>query len=162
MSKIFAVMIGALVLAGGVMVAQLLQPAMDPTGGWTSAASMGKAGDWSATTVAAGVDKKPLTGKASTVTGEVIDVSCYLQLGKHGAAHNACGAKCIASGEPIGLLTKDGQVYMAFAEEHDQRRDGKTSFRKAAADNFSKVITVTGLETTVNGVKAIYVQGYTM
>ncbi len=155
----------ALAFAAGIVVAQqdeLLQPTMEPTGGWVSAASMGKAGDWTATTVAAGVAQKPLAGKPATVVGEVIDLSCYLQLGKHGAAHAPCGTKCIAAGETIGLLTKTGQVYLAIAEEHDLRRDGKTTFRKAAADNFAKVITVTGTTTTVNGVKAIYVQGYTM
>jgi hypothetical protein len=149
--------------AAGVIVAQqdeLLQPSMEPTGGWVSAGNMGKAGDWTATTVAAGVAQKPLAGKPATVTGEVIDLSCYLQLGKHGATHAACGGKCIAAGEAIGLLTKTGQVYLAMAEEHDPRRDGKTTFRKAAADNFAKVMTVTGTTTTVNGIKAIYVQGF--
>ena len=155
----------ALAFAAGVVIAQqdeLLQPQMEPTGGWNSAADMGKAGDWSATTVAAGVAQKPLAGKQVKVTGEVIDLSCYLQLGKHGAAHAPCGSKCITAGEQIGLLTKTGQVYLAIAEEHDLRRDGKTTFRKAASDNFAKVITVTGTQTTVNGIKTIYVQGYTM
>lgn len=149
--------------AAGFVVAQqdeLLQPQMEPTGGWNSTGEAGKAGDWTATTVAAGVAQKPLAGKQVTVVGEVIDLSCYLQLGKHGAAHAACGGKCITAGEPIGILTKAGQIYLAMAEEHDARRDGKTTFRKAAADNFAKVMTVTGLQTTVNGVKTIYVQGY--
>ena len=47
-----------------------------------------------------------------------------------------------------------------MAEEHDPRRDGQVGFRKAASDNFAKVMTVTGTETTVGGVKAVYVQGY--
>jgi hypothetical protein len=153
----------AVAFVAGVVVAQqdeLLQPTMEPTGGWTSAGSMGKTGDWTATTTAAGVAQKPLAGKQVTVTGEVIDLSCYLQLGKHGATHAACGGKCIAAGEPIGIVTKAGQVYLAMAEEHDPRRDGKTTFRKAAADNFAKVMTVTGTQTTTNGIKTIYVQGY--
>lgn len=153
----------ALAFAAGIVVAQqdeLLQPAMEPTGGWSSSGDMGKAGDWTATTVAAGVAQKPLAGKQTTIVGEVIDLSCYLQLGKHGAAHAPCGSKCIQAGEAIGILTKNGQVYLAMAEEHDPRRDGKTTFRKAAADNFAKVMTVTGTTTTVNGIKTIYVQGY--
>jgi hypothetical protein len=164
MSRNIALSLIVAAFAVGVVTAQqdgLLQPTMEPTGGWVSAATMGKAGDWSATTVAAGVNKTPLTGKQATVEGEVIDLSCYLQLGKHGAAHAPCGSKCIAAGEQIGLVTKSGQVYLAIAEEHDLRRDGKTTFRKAAADNFAKVITVTGTTTTVNGIKSIYVQGYT-
>jgi hypothetical protein len=165
MNKKIALGLMLAAFAAGVVVAKqdgLLQPQMEPTGGWTASGTMGKPGGWSATTVAAGVAQKPLAGKQATVTGEIIDVSCYLQLGKHGAAHAACGSKCIASGEQVGLLTKTGDVYLAIAEEHDQRRDGKTTFRKAAADNFAKVMTLTGTTTTVNGIKTIYVQGYTM
>ncbi len=164
MSRKFALSLIVAAFAVGAVVAQqdeLLQPTMEPTGGWAaSTASIGTAGGWSATTVAAGVAQKPLAGKPATITGEVVDLSCYLQLGKHGAAHAPCGSKCIAAGEAIGILTKTGQLYMAMAEEHDARRDGKTTFRKVAADNFAKVITVTGTTTTVNGVKTIYVQGY--
>ena len=121
-----------------------------------------KAGkDWTDTTVNAGVDKKPLPGKVTTVKGEIIDLSCYLQLGKHGEKHKSCGTKCINAGQPIGLLAKDGTVYMLMAEEHDPRRDGQTEgFRKAAADHFAHIMEVTGTETSVHGHRAIYVQGY--
>lgn len=140
----------------------LLQPGMEPAGGWTSQGDVGKKGEqpWTKTTVAAGVDQKPLTGKETTVTGEIVDLSCYLQLGKHGDKHASCGKKCIANGQPIGVVTKAGQVYMLMEEEHDPRRDGQTNFRKFAGDSFAKVMTVTGTETNVNGIKAIYVQGY--
>lgn len=164
MSRKIALCMITAAFAAGIVVAQqdgLLQPQMEPTGGWTSSGNLGKGGGWTATTVAAGVAQKPLAGKDATVTGEIIDLSCYLQLGKHGAAHAACGSKCIAAGEAIGIVTKTGDVYLAIAEEHDLRRDGKTTFRKAAADNFAKVVTVTGTETTVNGIKTIYVQGFT-
>ena len=117
--------------------------------------------EWTATTINAAVDGKPLDGKVVAVTGEIIDLSCYLQLGKHGAKHKACGVKCLENGQPIGLLTKDGTVYMLMAEEHDPRRDGQTGgFRRAAIDNFAKIVEVTGTETSHNGFRAIYVQGY--
>jgi hypothetical protein len=140
-----------------------LQPQMTPEGGWEKA--LGTLGEkpaepWTATTIAAGVDKKPLPGKVTTVTGEIIDLSCYLQLGKHGDKHKACGQKCLAAGQPIGLLTKQGAIYMLMEEEHDPRRDGQTEFRKAAGDHFAHVMEVTGTETTVRGVHAIYVQGF--
>ena len=115
---------------------------------------------WTATTVAAGVDKKPQPGKLATVTGEIVDLSCYLQLGKHGDKHKSCGTKCIQAGEPVGLLTKAGAVYMLMEEEHDPRRDGQTTFRQAAIDNFAKIMEVTGTEASVGGYKAIFVQGY--
>jgi hypothetical protein len=115
---------------------------------------------WTATTVAAGVDKKPQPGKIVTVTGEIIDLSCYLQLGKHGDKHKSCGTKCLQANQPIGLLTKAGAVYMLMEEDHDPRRDGQTTFRQAAIDNFAKIMEVTGTEASVGGYKAIFVQGY--
>ena len=143
-------------VAASVMVAQsgkILQPQMEPEGGWSQNGTLGqKTGkDWTDTTVGAAVNKKPLAGKTVTVTGEIVDLSCYLQLGKHGAAHKSCGSKCLTSGEPVGLVTQDGKVYMLMAEEHDPRRDGQTTFRKAAIDNFAKVMQVTGTESNVNG-----------
>lgn len=117
--------------------------------------------EWTDTTIGAGVNKKPLPGKTVTVTGEIIDLSCYFQLGKHGEAHKSCGTKCLQAGQPIGLLARDGTVYMLIAEEHDPRRDGQTEgFRKAAIDNFAKIMQVTGTQTSVRGHNTIYVQGY--
>lgn len=115
---------------------------------------------WSATTIGAAVDKKAQPGKVVNVTGELIDLSCYLQVGKHGEKHKACGTKCLQNGQPIGLLTKSGAVYMLMEEEHDPRRDGQTTFRQAAIDNFAKIVEVTGTETSFGGYKAIFVQGY--
>lgn len=115
---------------------------------------------WSATTIGAAVDKKAQPGKIVNMTGEIIDLSCYLQVGKHGEKHKACGTKCLQNGQPIGLLTKSGAVYMLMEEEHDPRRDGQTTFRQAAIDNFAKIVAVTGTETSFGGYKAIFVHGY--
>jgi len=115
---------------------------------------------WTATTIGAAVDKKAQPGKIVTVAGEIIDLSCYLQVGKHGEKHKACGTKCLQNGQPIGLLAKNGAVYMLMDEEHDPRRDGQTTLRQAAIDNFAKIMEVTGTETTFGGYKAIFVQGF--
>jgi hypothetical protein len=115
---------------------------------------------WSVTTVAAGVDGKPLPGKVVTVVGEIIDLSCYLQLGKYGAKHRDCGQKCLKNGQPIGLLTKEGKVYMLMEEEHDPRRDGLTNFRQAAIENMAYIMEVTGTLSEVDGQRAIYVTGF--
>ncbi|HJU83204.1 MAG TPA: hypothetical protein VJ600_03250, partial [Holophagaceae bacterium] len=67
---------------------------------------------WSATTLDAAAtqaNKDILAkGKAMTVTGEIIDLSCFNQLGKKGEAHKACGAKCVSHGSPAGILAADG------------------------------------------------------
>ena len=115
---------------------------------------------WTKTTVDAGVDKKPQPGKSITATGEIIDLSCYLQLGKHGEKHKSCGTKCVTANQPIGLLTKNGTVYMLMEEEHDPRRDGQTTLRQAAIDHFAHIMEVSGTEASHGGFKAIYVQGF--
>jgi hypothetical protein len=62
---------------------------------------------WTNTTIGAAVDAKPNAGaKEATLVGEIVDFSCYLQIGKHGEKHRSCAQKCFTSGQPIGLLTK--------------------------------------------------------
>ncbi len=127
------------------------------------AAEIGKktnaAQPWSVTTVTSSINGQPVKGEPVTVTGEVIDLSCYLQVGKHGDKHKDCGQKCARNGQPIGLLLEDGSTYMVMDEEHDPRRDGLTDLRKQLIENMASVVTVHGTLTDVEGQKAIYVQG---
>ena len=161
-----ALTIGA---AGFLLTAQepkkgVLHPEMKVEGG-TYDKPMGSLGQktaqpWSATTVAAGVDGKPEPGKEMTVVGEVVDFSCYLQLGKHGDKHRSCGQKCVQNGQPVGLLAKDGTLYMLMPEEHDPRRDGGVDFRPAAADHMGHIMSVTGTAASHVGYRALYVTGF--
>ncbi len=141
----------------------ILQPQMKPTKGTYKepADEIGKKTNqpWSTTTVAAAVDQ-PVSGKVVSVVGEIIDLSCYLQVGKHGDKHRDCGQKCVKNGQPVGLLTEDGSVYLLIDEEHDPRRDGLTTFRQKAVDAMAYIVTITGTATTVGGQKAIFVQGF--
>jgi hypothetical protein len=128
------------------------------------AASIGKAesAKWSATTLEAATaeaNKKVLaTGKVATVTGEVVDVSCYLQLGKRGEAHVACGTKCINNGQPIGLLDAKDNLYLLIAEEHHPRRDGQVTLKDAFLPLLAKQVTVTGMTTQLKGgMRALFV-----
>ena len=114
---------------------------------------------WTATTIAAGVDKKPEPGRPVSVVGEIVDFSCYIQLGKHGEKHRSCGQKCVQNGQPIGLLTRTGTLYMLMPEEHDPRRDGGVDARVSASDHMGHIVEVNGTEASVNGYRAIYVQG---
>jgi hypothetical protein len=161
--------IGVAALAAGVFAAEkgILQPQMTVENG-SYKAPMGKLGTpaaqpWSATTVGAAVDGKPNPGAkaSSTMVGEIVDFSCYLQIGKHGEKHRSCAQKCFNNGQPIGLLTSDGSLYMLMEEEHDLRRDGQTDFRKAAVDHAGHIMEVTGtLASPVAGYKALYVTGF--
>ncbi len=117
---------------------------------------------WTATTIGAGVAKKPQSGRPVTVVGEVVDFSCYLQLGKHGEAHRPCGQKCVTGGQPIGLLAKNGTLYMLMPEEHDPRRDGGVDAKAVAAEHMGHIIEVNGTEAAaVGGYRGIFVQGLT-
>ncbi len=113
---------------------------------------------WTSTTIAAGVNKKPERGTPITKVGEIVDFSCYIQLGKHGEAHRSCGQKCVQNGQPIGLLTQDGTLYMLMPEEHDPRRDGGVDAKASASEHMGHIVEVNGTEASVNGYRAIYVQ----
>lgn len=164
-----AVLSGAsIAIAAALLLAQdpaILHPEMKvETGTYDApAATLGHSMSepWSATTIAAGVDKKPEPGHEVTLVGEVVDFSCYLQLGKHGEKHRSCGQKCVQNGQPVGLLTKDGTLYMLMPEEHDPRRDGGVDIRTAGAEHMGHIIKVIGTEAQVNGYHGVYVAGLT-
>ena len=162
-----AALLGAVGIAAGFGIAvarDVLYPQFTPEKG-TFDKPEGKLGQkpdnpWSVTTVAAAIDGKPLPGKVVTVVGEIVDYSCYLQVGKHGGKHRDCGQKCLRNGQPIGLLTKEGKLYLLMEEEHDPRRDGLTNFRQAAIDHMAYVMEVTGTLSEVDGQRALYVTGF--
>ena len=84
-------------------------------------------------------------------------MSCYLQLGKRGPAHVACGSKCLQNGQPIGLLDDDGKLYIVMAEEHHPRRDGQVDLRSVFIPLLSKMVTVNGMEVETKGYHALFV-----
>jgi len=116
---------------------------------------------WSATTfeaAASGANKKVLAdAKPLTVTGEVVDVSCYTQLGKRGAAHKACGAKCVLSGAPVGIVTADNTLYILMPEPHHPRRDGQVSIAKAYSEKMGDTVTVSGMASLYGGIHTLFV-----
>ena len=46
-----------------------------------------------------------------TLTGEVVDMMCYVDHGASGEKHAACAAKCIKGGGPVGIVS-DGKAYL--------------------------------------------------
>jgi len=141
----------------------ILHPDMTPGAGTYDKpmATIGKkpAEAWTTTTTAAGVDSKPQPGTPITVVGEIVDFSCYIQLGKHGDKHRSCGQKCVQNAQPIGLLDRNGSLYMLMPEEHDPRRDGGVDAKASASEHMGHIVEVNGTSASVGGYKAIYVQG---
>lgn len=151
----------AFVQAGGVLFPDWSAPTKGTYA--APAGDLGKAvkaaQPWSVTTVTSAIEK-PLKGTPITVVGEVVDLSCYLQVGKHGDKHRDCGQKCARAGEPIGLVAKDGTIYTLSAEEHNPRRDGQTSLREKLIEDMAHVIQVNGTLSEVDGQRMLYVQGF--
>ena len=90
-----------------------------------------------------------MKGKSATVTGEVVDTGCYLGHESHGESHVECAAKCISNGMPMGLLTKEGKLYL-LTLNHDNP-DPYNQLKDMAGKNVS----VTGLVMERNGMKGI-------
>ena len=116
---------------------------------------------WSATTLeAAGTpaQKQVLAeAKPLTITGEVVDVSCYTQLGKRGEAHKECGAKCVLAGAPVGVVTADDTLYILMPEPHHPRRDGQVSLAKEYAAKMGTTVTVSGMASAHGGIHTLFV-----
>ena len=91
---------------------------------------------------------------ADTVTGEVIDLACYLShpATGHGPGHRKCAETCAKKGIPMGLLTDDKQVVLLL-EDHDAPKGYADAIGKAA-----ETITVEGEKVTQGGMNGIVVQ----
>ncbi|MBI4597518.1 MAG: hypothetical protein HY737_03855 [Candidatus Omnitrophica bacterium] len=96
--------------------------------------------------------------RPKTIVGEVVDVSCYLQLGKRGESHIPCGQQCIRHGQPIGVITDSGKLYLIIPEEHHPRRDGEIDIRERFAELVGKRINISGMATTYHASRALFVR----
>ena len=93
-------------------------------------------------------------GAADSVTGEVVDLSCYLAHPQTslGAGHKKCAEVCLKKGLPAGLLTADKQLYLLI-EDHDNAKPYAAVREKAA-----EKVTVEGEKVTQNGMQGIVVE----
>lgn len=63
-------------------------------------------------TFAAQQSKDSLDASATKeVTGEIVDMMCYIDHGAKGEKHASCAETCIKGGGPVGILS-DGKVYL--------------------------------------------------
>ena len=85
--------------------------------------------------------------KEVTVTGEVVDLTCYVDHSATGEKHADCAQKCIQMGLPAGLKASDGQTYMLIGEHKP--------INEKLAPLAGKTITVKGKESARDGVKMI-------
>ena len=96
-------------------------------------------------------DSKDKLAEEITVTGEVLDMNCYMSSEKHGMAHQKCAQGCLSGGAPMGLLTKDKKVYLLT--KNNAKADAYKTLQGKAAEE----VTVTGTLQQRGGVTAIVV-----
>jgi len=71
-----------------------------------------------------------------TVTGEVVDMMCYVDHNAVGEQHGqSCGAKCIKNGGPVGIV-ENGKAYLVVGEHKP--------INEELADSCGKTITLKG------------------
>ena len=85
--------------------------------------------------------------EGTSITGEVVDLMCYLDHGAHGAKHVGCAEKCIKGGGPVGILTADDKLYLVIGE-HQPMND-------TLAPLAGKTVTLTGKVVSRNGMNMI-------
>ena len=89
--------------------------------------------------------------ETKTVTGEILDMKCYMTSGAHGPEHKDCAAMCVKGGSPMGILADDGKVYLLV-----EGKDGAAAFEEAKK-YAGETVTVTGTLSEKNGVQALIV-----
>jgi hypothetical protein len=85
------------------------------------------------------------------VTGEVLDMTCYIANNSSGPAHAECARVCIRNGSPAGIKTQDGKVYLLTGEPGQ-------SINAKLADYAAKIVTIKGKQTVRDGFAQLQVE----
>lgn len=101
----------------------------------------------------AAAEEKKAEAASGSWKGEIVDVACYVPMGAKGASHADCAKKCAKAGQPIALLTGDGDL-MLLAADH---ADGKPF--EAAKEAAGSMAEVSGKLSERNGQKVVTVTG---
>lgn len=83
-----------------------------------------------------------------TLTGEIVDMHCYISRGAKGQEHAGCSNACISRDVPAGFLADDGTLYLLVNEK-------PVSVKEKVAGKAGKKVTVHGRVVERNGVKAL-------
>src|SRR5215469_10484672 len=85
------------------------------------------------------------------VTGEVLDLTCYIAYNLSGPDHAKCARDCIRSGLPAGIKAQDGKVYLLTGEAGH-------SINAEVADYAAKTVTIKGRQTVRDGFAQLQVK----
>jgi hypothetical protein len=85
------------------------------------------------------------------VTGEVLDMTCYIASNLSGPDHAKCARICIKSGEPAGIKAQDGKVYLLTGEPGH-------SVNAELAEYAAQVVTIKGKRSVRDGFAQLEVE----
>ena len=88
------------------------------------------------------------SAETKTVTGEIVDLMCYLDHGAKGEKHKGCAEKCIKSGGPVGLVSGD-DVYLVIGD-HKPINDQLSSMAAQTVTLKGKVVEKHGMKMIEN------------
>jgi hypothetical protein len=95
--------------------------------------------------------------KEVSLTGEVVDVSCYLHNGAKGEGHKDCAVACAKAGGPLGILTKDGKLYVSVLPD-----DHSAGPNQKLMDYIAEDVTVKGVFRSKGGVNGVMITDVAM
>jgi hypothetical protein len=100
---------------------------------------------------AAASGDQPAPAADVTMTGEVVDLHCYLSRGARGAEHAGCANACLSRGVTAGFKAEDGRLFVLLAERPVSVKDTLAGLAGAR-------VTVKGTLVERDGMQAIQVK----
>jgi hypothetical protein len=95
---------------------------------------------------------RPVVGvQEILVTGEVLDMTCYIAYHLSGPDHAECARVCIRNGAPVGIKAQDGKVYLLTGEPGQ-------SINTQLAEYAAKVVTIKGKKSVRDGFAQLQVE----
>ncbi len=90
--------------------------------------------------------------KEVTVTGEVVDVGCYLHHGAKGEKHKECAEACAKAGGQLGILTDKGDLYLSVLPD-----DHSTGPNAILMDHIAQKVEATGIVRSKGGIRGLMI-----
>ena len=91
--------------------------------------------------------------KEVSLKGEVVDVACYIAQGARGDKHKDCAEACAKAGGSLGILTKEGKLYVSLLPD-----DHTAGPNAMLMDHIAETVVAKGFVRSKGGVNAIMIK----
>jgi hypothetical protein len=91
-------------------------------------------------------------GERTIITGEVVDMWCYVEGGDRGAEKRACATACAKAGNPIAILDAKGELYVVAGLKDHQPAQA------LLLNKMSEQVTVSGTLVNKGGAHMFYIE----